>query len=407
MRVETFISRRYLFAGGKKALLSAITFVAVAGVAVGVAALIIVIGVMDGAKEDLFAKMIEVYPHVKITGLQGGELRDPEPVLRELRKHPEIASVEPVVSKESLFTAQLGAQAELVAGRLVGMEDFRRDPLVRLIGPTEGLEGQLADFQVLLGKPLAEKLRIKPGASVRAITGVIARSANRQNSGGRDLKVVGIFETGYYAYDSLTALISPATAEKIFGLAGSVDYVQAKLREPMAATDFKLDLRPELGPGVEIVTWIEEQGPFFQSLLIQKWGLFLILMLIVLVAGFNVIGTLILMVIDKTREIGILKAYGSSQRMIRSIFLNSGVVIGAMGTAVGLALGLFGCFLLKYVIRLEMPPSVYNFEHLPVAVKPLTVAVIVASSMGVCMVAAIFPAIQAARLNPVEALRHD
>ena len=130
-------------------------------------------------------------------------------------------------------------------------------------------------------------------------------------------------------------------------------------------------------------------------------------MLTIVVAGFNTISTLIIMVIDKTREIGIMKAFGSSNAMIRQTFFNSGLMIGVIGTVSGVLLGLFGCFLLQYVFRLEMPPSVYNFDRLPVLVKPLTVAVIVVSAMFVCLLSVLFPAIQAARLDPVEALRHE
>jgi len=166
------------------------------------------------------------------------------------------------------------------------------------------------------------------------------------------------------------------------------------------------NLQMALGGGYLVTSWEDENSAFFQSLTLKKFALFLILMLIVLVAGLNIIGTLILMVIEKTREIGILKAFGSSNRMIRRAFLYTGSFIGLLGTVAGVAFGLLGCWLLT-IYKFKMPPSVYNFDHLPILVKPWTIGVIVVSAMVVCTLASLLPAIQAARLDPVEALRHE
>ncbi len=179
------------------------------------------------------------------------------------------------------------------------------------------------------------------------------------------------------------------------------------MKDPFKAGDAAFTLQMALGPTFEITTWEMENGLFFDSIKIQMFALYLILMLIILVAGFNIVGTLILMVIEKTREIGVRKAIGASNGMILRIFLNTGAMIGAMGTFAGAAIGLFGCAMLKYVVRFEMPPSVYNFDRLPVVVSPITILIISASAMGVCVLAAFFPSGQAAKLDPVEALRHE
>ncbi|MBI3735740.1 ABC transporter permease [Candidatus Sumerlaeota bacterium] len=402
---ERFVSRRYLFSGEKKALVSVITFIAVAGVAVGVAALIIVLGVMDGAEKELFGKVIELYPQVKIAAPGGRTMDNPERALAAARAMRDVEYAEPVINKETLLTARLDQKAELVAGQLVAIDNLKESPLYRLRDAAGIPHENLKEREALLGKPLAEKLGVKKGDTILRITGFGREKANRQSPSGR-LIVAGIFETGYYAFDSLSAIVSGETADKILG-GKSVDYIHIKLKNPFAAGEVGARLQLSLGPAFEVTTWENENGAFFQSIKIQKLSLYLILMLIILVAGFNIIGTLILMVIEKTREIGIMKAFGASNPMIRRTFLYTGSMIGLMGTLSGVTIGIAGCLLLKYVIKFKMPPSVYNFEHLPVLVNPLTVAIIMISAMAVCVFAAFLPSMQASRLDPVEALRHE
>lgn len=405
-RFESIVSLRYLFSGEKKALVSVITLIAVLGVAIGVASLVIVLGVMEGAEKDLFGKVIQLYPHIKVTRFGGETLDNPDLVIEAAKDLPGLRLAEAVISKEALFTARLDSTAELVAGQLVGIANIRESKLYRFQSLNGAGPDKIGDQEVLLGKPLAEKLGVGVGDQVLRITGLTSDRTNRQAPSGR-LKVAGIFETGYYAFDSMTAIISAETARKAFGLGDGADHVHIKLDDPFIADVAAQDLQIALGPSFDVTSWYDENGQFFQSIRIQKFGLYLILMLIILVAGFNIIGTLILMVIEKTREIGIMKAIGATNGMIRGIFLRLGASIGLMGTGLGTIIGLIGCFVLKHVIEFEMPPSVYNFDHLPVQVKPLTVIVIVVSAMIICVLASFFPALQASRLDPVEALRDE
>lgn len=404
--VERFVSLRYLFSQEKNVLTSTITAVAVLGVAVGVAALIIVLGVMDGAERDLLGKVIELYPHVRIEGLDEAKLENPEALESAALAVEGVRLAEAVVREQALFSNALGAQAEVVAGQLVGVRDLNESHLYDVRLAPGGGTLELGDREVLLGAPLAEKLGVKPGDTILAIAGLTSSQASRSSSSGR-LKVAGIYDSGYYAFDSLSAFISTETFAQVFSRSGDADFIHIKLEDPFKAREAAVRLASTLSPFHQISTWEDENGAFFQSVKLQKFALFLILMLIVLVAGFNIIGTMILMVIEKTREIGIMKAMGFSDRNVRRVFWSAGMMIGGLGTLTGVALGLIGCFLLKYVIKLDMPPAIYNFDHLPVVVKPLTVIIIAVSSLSISILAGLFPAAQAARLNPVDALRHE
>lgn len=404
--IERFVSSRYLFSPEKNILTSTITLVAVLGVAVGVAALIIVLGVMDGAERDLFGKVIELYPHVRVEALGEERIGEPAGLVEQLKTFDEVKLAEAVIKEQALFSNALGREAEVMAGQLLGVDDLDKSHLysVRQVG--EGGTLVLGDREVLLGAPLAEKLGVKPGDTILAIAGLTSSQASRSSSSGR-LRVAGVFESGYYTFDSLSAFISTTTFAQVFSRSGDADFIHVKLDDPFVARDVAARIATSLPPYYNLLTWEDENGAFFQSVKLQKFALFLILMLIVLVAGFNIIGTMILMVIEKTREIGIMKAMGFSDRNVRRIFWSAGMMIGGLGTGLGVVLGLFGCFLLKYVIKLDMPPAIYNFEHLPVMVRPLTVIVIAVSSLTISVLAGLFPAAQAARLNPVDALRHE
>jgi lipoprotein-releasing system permease protein len=404
--VERFVSSRYLFSREKNILTSTITLVAVLGVAVGVAALIIVLGVMDGAERDLFGKVIELYPHVRVEASGDGKLNDPRALEERARSIAGVRLAEAVIQEQALFSNALGQQAEVVAGQMLGVDDLDESHIYNVRLAEDGGTLELGEREILLGAPLAERLGVRPGDSVLAIAGLTSDQASRSSSSGR-LKVVGIFESGYYTFDSMSSFISTETFATVFSRRGDADFIHIKLDDPFDARNAAGRLASTLSPYHQITTWEHDNGAFFQSIKLQKYALFLILMLIVLVAGFNIIGTMILMVIEKTREIGIMKAMGFSDRNVRRVFWSAGMLIGGMGTLSGVALGLFGCFLLRYVIKLDMPPAIYNFDHLPVLVKPLTVLVIACSSLGISVLAGLFPAAQAARLNPVDALRHE
>lgn len=404
---ERFVSRRYLVSHENRRLVTFITFISVAGVTVGVAALIIVIGVIDGIDRDIFGKFVEVHPHVKITGADGGEIEDPETLLARVAGRDEVERAGTVIQKQVLFERTASAAGAKIPGVIIGVDELGEGQLYSIPNASNGSNIRLYPREVLMGAPLLYQLGAEPGDRIIATTGKLHRTPAGWMSRRRNLRVIGHYTTGLWDFDTVTAFVSTETAREVFGMEDRVDYIHLRLKKPFEAAALKKILASELGDAYEIHTWEEQNREFFQALKLEKLGLFVILMLVVIVAGFNIIGTLILMVMEKTREIGILKAFGAGNAMIRNIFLGSGFVIGLIGTVSGLILGLMGCYLVKNVIHLDIADSPYNLRSLPVVVKPLTVSLIVACSMAVSVVAAVFPAMQAARLNTIEALRHE
>lgn len=404
---ERMVSRRYLFSRERKALVSAITLISIAGVTVGVAALIIVIGVIDGIDRDIFGKFVEIYPHMRVASADDHGLTDPAPVLEAVRDRRGIAVAESIIQQQVLLESSGDMASPKVPGQIIGTDQLGDDRIYRIPNANDGTNITLQDREILLGAPLAYQLGAEPGDTIIATTGKLQRTPNGWMSRRRNLKVIGFFRTGLWEFDTQTAFVSSSTAREIFGAGSGADFVQIKLENPFDVRALKAELEADLGSTYHINTWEEQNAEFFQALKLEKLGLVVILLLVVIVASFNIVGTLILVVIEKTPEIGILKAVGSSDRMIRRIFLNSGLSIGLIGTTAGLVLGLFGCFLVKYVIRFDLPDSVYAMNRLPVVVKASTVSAIVASALAISLIAAIFPAFQAARLDAVRAIRQE
>jgi lipoprotein-releasing system permease protein len=404
---ERMVSRRYLFSRERKALVSAITFISVLGVTVGVAALIIVIGVIDGIDRDILGKFVEIYPHLRVASADGDGLTDPGPVLAGLEGQEGILRAEPIIQQQVLLETSGDTASPKVPGQIIGTDELGSDRIYQIPNANDGTNIRLERREILLGAPLAYQLGAQPGDLIIATTGKLQRTPNGWMSRRRNLRVIGFFNTGLWEFDTQTAFVSSETAREIFGSGAGADFVQVKLADPFAVRSVKKGLEKRIGGDFQIRTWEEENAEFFQALKLEKLGLIVILLLVVIVASFNIIGTLILVVIEKTPEIGILKAVGSSDRMIRRVFINSGLTIGVIGTFTGLVLGVGGCLLVKYVIRFDLPDSVYAMNRLPVVIKPATVSFIVLSALAISLIAAIFPAIQAARLDAVKAIRQE
>jgi lipoprotein-releasing system permease protein len=406
MSFELFVARRYLTTRRKQAFVSVITLISVVGVAIGVAALVIAIALITGFQGDVQAKILGATSHVMVSDLGGRGLEGYEGMAEKIRSIPGVESVSPVVYNTVLITGVGESSGALVKGIDFERERPGSDWLQRLEAGEVPKAGGTRDG-LLLGRELA--LRI--GAQVGDVVDIITASSTLSPLGlmpkRKRFEVTGIFNTGLYEFDSSTALVAIGVAQKLFGLEGRASYIQVKLQDIFAAPAIGEKIKAVLPPVVYITTWMELNKSLFSALKLEKNILFLTIALIVVVAALNIIASLILMVMEKTRDIGILMAIGATPQMINRIFFYQGALIGVIGTALGSLLGLGWCALANAFELIKIPVDIYQISYVPFRMRPLDLAVIVGVALLICFVSTLFPARRAAKIDPVVALKYE
>jgi lipoprotein-releasing system permease protein len=412
-RLEFRIAWRYLRSRRGSRLLSLISVIAIGGVVVGVSALIVIMGVMTGLQNDLREKILIGSPDVRVLTLgQDMVMKDWGPVLEKVRKDPGVVAAAPFALTKALVGAgHQYSDGAYVMGILPEGEGGPPVTTIRDHATAGDFRFETTDGQhrgAVVGAKLANRLGVYPGidsitlttigSQVSPVTGTpIPREVR--------LEVTGIFDTGMYEYDNGYVYVSLPVAQELAGLNGDVTGLEVRTSDRWKAHPVGERLAKELGYPYRAEDWQQQNSSLFQALKLEKAGMTLILMLIILVAAFNIVGTLTMVVADKTKEIGILRAMGMPAASIRRIFLAQGFMIGTVGTALGLAVGLAAAFALDRGRLIKLDPQVYFIDHLPVARQPLDIATTVIASLLIAAVATVYPAIQASRLLPVEAMR--
>jgi lipoprotein-releasing system permease protein len=413
--LELGIAWRYLRSRRGSRLLSFISLIAIGGVIVGVSALIVVMGVMNGLQRDLREKILIGSPDVRV--LPYGEdlkIDDWKGVLRRVRSDDGVVAAAPFVLTQGVVSAghdyREGAYIAGIEPDAPGKEGVTSIRRHATQGDFRFQSSDGAERGVVIGKLLASKLNAFPGdsitlltiggARVNAATGSIVPSYTR-------FEVTGIFETGMYEYDNSYIYMSLAAAQDVAGMDSAVTGIEVRTKDRWAAPVVAPRLAQSLGYPYRTVDWQEQNSSLFQALKLEKLGMGVILLLIVLVAAFNIVSNLTMVVTDKTREIGILKAMGMTARSIRRVFLAQGLTIGFVGTVLGLGLGLAVSAALGEYKLIRLDPSVYFIDHLPVATEFWDVILTVLASVAIAGIATLYPAQQAARLFPIEAIRHE
>ena len=406
MKFELFIARRYLTARRKQAFISVITSISVIGIAIGVAALVIAIALITGFQGDVQDKILGATSHVMVSDLGGQGLAGYEGLAEKIRAIPGVESVAPVVYSTVLITG-LGESS----GALVKGLDFDRER--QSVAWLQKLEaGRIPDGGgaregLLLGRELALRIGAQAGDVVDVVTASSTLSPLGLLPKRKRFQVTGIFNTGLYEFDSSTALVSIGVAQKLFGLEGRASYIQVKLRDIFAAPAVGETIKAALPPVVYITTWMELNKSLFSALKLEKNIMFLTITLIVIVAALNIIATLILMVMEKTRDIGILMAMGATPQSINRIFFYQGALIGVIGTALGVLLGLGWCALANAFELIKIPVDIYQISHVPFRLRPLDLALIVGVTLAISFESTLFPARRAAKVDPVVALKYE
>jgi lipoprotein-releasing system permease protein len=407
--VELHVAKKYLLAKRKQTFISIITFISIGGVTVGVMALIVVLAVMSGFERELKDRILGATAHIHVTSLEGS-IPKPFETAAEVRKVDGVVAASPYIFSQMMISSGGSAAGGVLRGVDIGTigavtqlsRDLRAGRLEDLHRKTPGsLPG------VILGKELAGNLAVGLGDVVEILVPGGAITPLGAFPKTSRFRVVGISESGMYEYDATFAYVSFAEAGRLLGTEGRATGIEVKVRDIYAAGEVARRIRTALGYPYWAKDWMQSNRNLFSALKLEKVVMFVILVLIVMVASFNIISTLIMVVMEKTKDIAILMTMGATRRTIRRIFAMEGLIIGISGTFAGTALGGILCGLLKKYRFIHLPSDVYYISTLPVLVEPATVVLVVVSSILICFLATVYPAWQASRVDPAEAIRYE
>ena len=408
MFFELFLGIRYLKAKRKQAFISVITLISMIGVMVGVMALIVVLSVMNGFRADLMSKILGVNSHLLVLSF-GGAFKDYQRVAGELNGIKGIVATTPFIYSQVMVNS-LGSVSGAVlrgldtrsAGRVTSIEHMiKQGSLSSLDDVHNGLPA------IIIGSELSRQIGVQPGDTLTVVSpyGKLTPLGRVPNS--RKYKVTAIFNSGMYEYDASMVFVSLKEAQDFLGMEDKVTGIEVKVTDIYKSDTIGESIQERLGHPYWTKDWKVMNRSLFSALRLEKITMFIILTMIVLVGALNIISTLVMVVMEKTRDMAILRAMGATARSIMAIFMFQGLVVGVMGTLAGLASGLGICHVLAKYKFIRLPPDIYYISTLPVRVEMPDVLFVALAAVVISFLATIYPSWHAARLNPVEALRYE
>lgn len=414
MSYEMFIGLRYLKAKRKQTFVSLITLISIAGVTVGVTALIVVIAVMNGFKEDLRDKILGVTSHVVISRFDGNISKYQE-VRAKVEEVSGVNAATPFIytqvmisSRKAISGAVLRGIEPKTASKVINLPKNMRAGSLEELEAENKPEGMRSTPGIILGNELARNIGASRGEPVTVISPLGRLTPLGRVPRSQTFRVAGIFDSGMYEYDSTIAYVSLWAAQRFLGIGDRVTGIEVRVDDIYEADRVARAIGKALdGYPYWSRDWMRMNKNLFSALKLEKIVMFIILTLIILVAAFNIVGTLIMVVIEKTRDIAILKSMGATRRSIMKIFMIEGAVIGLVGTLLGLLGGYTLCTLLATYKFIELPSDVYYISTLPVKMNPLDVALIALAAIVITLAASVYPAWQASRFDPAEAIRYE
>ena len=416
MSYQVLIALRYLRAKRRQRTVSLNTFISIAGVTLGVAALIATLAVMSGFEENLREKILGTNAHVVIVDRAQRPIQGYEELVKTVSGLPHVKAAAPFIFNQVLLTAESNVSGVVLRGidpategSVTDLErnliDGRLADLATAFPPPEDKPELSPRFGIIIGKELALRLVVFMGDTLNVVSPQGTMGPFGMVPKLRPYQVVGIFDSGMYDYDSSFAYISIAQAQDFFQMGPAVSGIEVKVDEIFRATQVAAAAEAALGGQYWVRDWRDMNRNLFSALKLEKIIMFIILILIILVAAFNIIGTLTMIVIEKSREIAILKAMGATRRAVMGIFMLDGLIIGGVGVVIGIPLGYLVCWAIETFYTL--PADVYYISHIPVRIYPFDVALVAGSALLITFLATVYPSWQAGRLAPVEALRYE
>ena len=408
MSFELFVALRYLFSRRKQTFIYVISLMSILGVALGVGALVVVLGVYNGLTTDMRDKILGANAHgIVMSYLPQAFAANPN-ITEQVRAVPGVTGATPFIYTEVMLSTPNGVKGVV----LRGIDPAGAPDVVTLLRQTQ--QGTALDLQregtpgIIVGEELAKRLGLVKGSRVNLLSPSGQKSAAGFSPRIRPCEVVGIFKSGMFEYDSSLAFVTLAAARDMLNLPeGYLSGVEITVDDLFEADAIASRLTDALGSPFYARSWMEMNANLFAALKLEKIGMFILLAMVVLIGSFSIVTSLIMLVMEKTRDIAIMMSMGATRGMIRRIFMYQGIIIGAVGTLLGYALGLSVGGLLKRYQFIKLPENVYTLDHLPISITMTDVLIVGASAMLLCFLATLYPARQAARLMPAEALRYE
>ncbi len=414
MRWETLVGLRYLRSRRKETFVSVITVISTLGVLIGVMVMTITLSVMTGFEEDLRSRILGLHPHLRLTNrLSAGVVQDPEELAAEMRAHPEVLEAAPILNAQLIVS--VGDQISGVYARGVdpdsqsstfGITDMVVEGSLEEIGRTRRIDG--ADLPgVMLGRGLAKQLGVASGDAITLMSPKLSASPLGVLPRSKRFYIAAMFDSGMSEYDAGLVYISIESARKLVGVGPVATGIEARIKDPYDAPRVAEQLNAVIGMPYWVESWTEAHRNVFAALQLEKTVYFLVLLLIIMVAAFAIVATLYMVVMEKRRDIGVLKAMGARNRSIARIFVLKGLLVGTLGTALGALFGYLACLGLQTFEFVDLPEGVFYVSKLPVRIVGVNFAVVCAASMTICLLATIFPAWKATKIAPVDILRYE